>query len=101
MSKTSLDKDKIKILLLEGIHPSCVATLEADGYTDVEFHKKSLPEDKLIQAISDAYIVGIRSATQLTAAVLEKAPRLIAVGCFCIGTNQVDLDCAQVRGVPV
>src|SRR5579862_5091548 len=101
MSKTSLDKDKIKILLVEGIHPSCIAALEADGYTQVEFHKKSLPEDQLIEAISDAYIVGIRSATHLTARVLEHAPRLIAVGCFCIGTNQVDLELAQRRGVPV
>ena len=101
MNKTSLDKGKIKVLLLEGIHPSCVATLAADGYTQIESHRKSLPEDKLIAAISDAYIVGIRSATHLTARVLEHAPRLITVGCFCIGTNQVDLECAQRRGVPV
>jgi D-3-phosphoglycerate dehydrogenase len=101
MTRTSLDKSKIKILLLEGIHPSSVATLEADGYTQIEFHKKSLPEDQLIEAIGDAYIVGIRSATHLTARVLEHAPKLIAVGCFCIGTNQVDLDCAQQRAIPV
>ena len=101
MQKTSLDKGKIKVLLLEGIHPSCVATLDADGYTHIEAHKKSLPEDQLIEAIGDAYIVGIRSATHLTARVLEHAPRLMAVGCFCIGTNQVDLDFAQSRGIPV
>lgn len=101
MAKTSLDKDKIKVLLLEGIHPSCAATFQADGYTQIEYHKKSLPEDKLLKAISDAYIVGIRSATHLTARVLEQAHRLIAVGCFCIGTNQVDLEFAQRRGVPV
>src|SRR5690242_19593662 len=101
MQKTSLDKGKIKVLLLEGIHPSCVATLDADGYTHIELHKKSLPEDQLIEAISDAYIVGISSATHLTARVLEQAPRLIAIGCFCIGTNQVDLDFAQTRGIPV
>ncbi len=101
MTKTSLDKSRIKVLLLEGIHPSCLATLEADGYTQIESHKKSLSEDHLIEAIGDAYIVGIRSATNLTARVLENAPRLIAVGCFCIGTNQVDVDCAQRRGVPV
>jgi D-3-phosphoglycerate dehydrogenase len=101
MTKTSLDKGKIKVLLLEGVHPSCVATLQADGYTQIEAHKKSLPEDQLIEAISDAYIVGIRSATNLTARVLEHAPRLITVGCFCIGTNQVDLEYAQRRGIPV
>jgi len=101
MTKTSLDKSRIKVLLLEGIHPSSIATLEADGYTQIESHKKSLPEDQLIEAVSDAFIIGIRSATNLTARVLEHAPKLIAVGCFCIGTNQVDLDCAQRRGVPV
>jgi D-3-phosphoglycerate dehydrogenase len=101
MTKTSLDKGKIKVLLLEGVHPSCVATLQADGYTQIEAHKKSLPENQLIEAISDAYIVGIRSATNLTARVLEHAPRLITVGCFCIGTNQVDLEYSQRRGIPV
>jgi D-3-phosphoglycerate dehydrogenase len=101
MNKTSLDKSKIKVLLLEGIHPSCSATLQADGYTQIESHKKSMPEEKLIKAVGDVYMIGIRSATHLTARVLEAAPRLIAVGCFCIGTNQVDLECAQRRGVPV
>ena len=101
MSKNSLDKSKIKVLLLEGVHPSCGATLEADGYTQIEFHKKSLPEDRLIEAIGDAYIVGIRSTTHLTARVLEKAHKLIAVGCFCIGTNQVDLDFTQQHAIPV
>src|ERR1044071_9247718 len=101
MNRTSLDKNRIKVLLLEGIHPSCTDALHADGYTHVDAHKKSLTEDRLIEAISDAYIIGIRSATKLTPRVLENAPRLIAIGCFCIGTNQVDLDCAQRRGIPV
>jgi D-3-phosphoglycerate dehydrogenase len=101
MNKFSLDKGKIKVLLLEGIHASCTATLEADGYTHIEPHRKSLPEEQLMEAISDAYIVGIRSATNLTARVLENAPKLIAIGCFCIGTNQVDLEFAQQRGIPV
>jgi len=101
MIKTSLDKSKIKILLLEGIHQSAIDSFRADGYTSIEYHAKSLPEEKLRESISDAYLVGIRSATQLTAQVLEHAPRLIGVGCFCIGTNQVDLDCAQEHGIPV
>jgi len=101
MNKTSLDKSKIKILLLEGIHQSAVEALRADGYTDIEYHPKSMPEPQLREAVRDAYFVGIRSATELTAAVFEAAPRLIGVGCFCIGTNQVDLDCAQERGIPV
>src|SRR3954452_11486966 len=101
MTKTSLDKSKIKILLLEGIHRSAVDSLRADGYTDIEHHPKSLPPAQLRDAISDAYFVGIRSATQLTVDIFEAAPRLICVGCFCIGTNQVDLECARERGIPV
>ena len=101
MTKTSLDKSKIKILLLEGIHQSCVETLKADGYTHIEAHAKALPEDKLIEAASDAFVIGIRSATRLTPRFFENAPRLIAVGCFCIGTNQVHLGSAQTRGIPV
>lgn len=101
MKTTSLDKSKIKILLLEGIHPSAAEAFRADGYTDIEYHPKSLPEGKLLESISDAYFAGIRSATCLTAKVFEHAPRLTGVGCFCIGTNQVDLDTAQGRGIPV
>jgi D-3-phosphoglycerate dehydrogenase / 2-oxoglutarate reductase len=101
MSKTSLDKSKIKILLLEGIHASAVDVFRHDGYTEIEHHPKSLPPAQLKEALSDAYFVGIRSATELTAEVLEAAPRLIGVGAFCIGTNQIDLDFAKEKGVPV
>ncbi|MGA2595614.1 MAG: phosphoglycerate dehydrogenase [Bryobacteraceae bacterium] len=101
MNKTSLDKSKIKVLLLEGVHQSAVDAFRADGYTAIEYHPKSLPEEKLIESIGDAYLVGIRSATQLTSHIFAHAPRLIGVGCFCIGTNQVDLDFAQGRGIPV
>jgi D-3-phosphoglycerate dehydrogenase len=101
MRKTSLDKSKIKVLLLEGIHPSAVEAFRADGYTSIEYHKKSLPEAQLISALRGAYFVGIRSGTRLTAAVLDQAPRLGAIGCFCIGTDQVDLAAAQERGIPV
>jgi D-3-phosphoglycerate dehydrogenase / 2-oxoglutarate reductase len=101
MTKNSLDKSKIKILLLEGVHQSAVDSFRADGYTNIEYHPKSLPDAQLLESIGDAYFVGIRSATQLTARVFDHAPRLIGVGCFCIGTNQVDLDCAQDRGIPV
>ncbi|GAB3112372.1 phosphoglycerate dehydrogenase [Aestuariicella hydrocarbonica] len=101
MAKTSLDKSKIRFLLLEGVHQSAVTTLEQSGYTNVEYLKTAVPEDELIEKIKDAHFVGIRSRTQLTRRVFENAPKLIAVGCFCIGTNQVDLKAAQEHGVAV
>ncbi len=101
MPQTSLDKSKIKVLLLEGVHPSAVEALQQDGYSNIDYHPKSMPEDALKEVVSDAYVLGIRSATQLTEAVLQSAPKLLAVGCFCIGTNQVDLVAARSLGIPV
>lgn len=101
MSKKSLDKSKIKFLLLEGIHQSAIDTLNADGYTNIEHLSTALHEDELIERIKNAHFVGLRSRTQLTRRVFENAPKLIAAGCFCIGTNQVDLDAAQEHGVAV
>ena len=99
--RTSLDKQKIKVVLLEGIHASAVESFHADGYTNVEQHAGALAGAKLRDAVRDAYFLGIRSATHLDAGFFEGAPRLIGVGCFCIGTNQVQLDAAKLRGVPV
>ena len=101
MAKQSLPKDKIKFLLLEGVHPSAVETLQRDGYTNIETHTKALPPEQLKEAIAGAHFVGIRSRTQLTEDVFAAAGKLVAVGCFCIGTNQVDLAAATRRGVAV
>ncbi|MBB6519956.1 phosphoglycerate dehydrogenase [Pseudoteredinibacter isoporae] len=101
MASISLEKSKIKFLLLEGVHQSAIDTLTAAGYTNIEYLKTSLPEDELIAKLADAHFVGIRSRTQLTAKVLASAPKLIAVGCFCIGTNQVDLKAAEELGIVV
>ena len=99
--KTSYPKQDIRVLLLEGVSRTAVDTFRAAGYTQIEFHEKSLPEDELKRRIAEAHIVGIRSRTHLTDDVLAQARRLIAVGCFCIGTNQVDLDAAELAGIPV
>ncbi|WP_418357539.1 MULTISPECIES: phosphoglycerate dehydrogenase [Shewanella] len=101
MAKHSLDKDKIKILLLEGVHQTAVDVLERAGYTNIEYHKASLGEEDLLASIKDAHFVGLRSRTQLTAEVLHHAEKLVAIGCFCIGTNQVDLSTAEKLGIPV
>ena len=101
MSKVSLPKEKIKILLLEGLHQSTLDTLHANGYENIECLKTSLPEEELIAKIKDVHFVGIRSRTQLNEKVIAAANKLVAVGCFCIGTNQVDLVATQMRGIPV
>ncbi len=101
MSQTSFDKAKIKILLLEGVHASAVATFKAAGYTNLELATGALQGSTLAAALADVHMLGIRSRTQLNAEALAAARRLLAVGCFCIGTNQVDLTAAMRGGVPV
>ncbi|ULU25003.1 phosphoglycerate dehydrogenase [Dyella terrae] len=99
--KTSFPKQDIKVLLLEGVSLSAVESFHRAGYSQIEYHEKALPEADLKARIAEAHIVGIRSRTHLTDEVLQQAKRLIAVGCFCIGTNQVDLGSARRLGVPV
>ncbi|MGO4260825.1 phosphoglycerate dehydrogenase [Lysobacter sp. TAB13] len=99
--KTSYPLQDIRVLLLEGVSKTAVDTFRAAGYTQIEYHEKSLPEDELKRRIAEAHIVGIRSRSHLTADVLANARRLVAVGCFCIGTNQVDLEAAELAGIPV
>lgn len=101
MNKFSLSKDKIKVLLLEGLHPSSVETFTEAGYSNIESIKTSLSEDDLIAKIKDVHFIGIRSRTNLNAKVLAAANKLVGIGCFCIGTNQVDLQAAQDKGVVV
>ncbi len=100
MAATSFPKSEIKIVLLENIHPVAAEAFKADGF-HVETVSGALPEDQLAARVRDAHIVGIRSKTQITPRVLDEARRLLAVGAFCIGTNQVALLHANRRGVPV
>ena len=99
--RLSLPKDRIRVLLLEGISDSAVELLAAAGYENVTRMPKALEGPDLAKALQGVHLLGIRSRTQLTAAALEAADRLIAVGCFCIGTNQVDLATAARLAIPV
>ncbi|CCD99818.1 phosphoglycerate dehydrogenase [Bradyrhizobium sp. STM 3809] len=97
----SLPKQKIRVLLLEGVNDSAVRMFEASGYTEVERLPKALGSAELKRMLSGVHMLGIRSRTNLTADVLQAADRLMAVGCFSVGTNQVDLDAARRLGIPV
>jgi D-3-phosphoglycerate dehydrogenase len=100
MAATSFPKEEIKVLLLENIHESASEIFRGEGF-QVERVKGALKEDELVAKIEGVHVLGIRSKTRMTKRVLEHANRLLALGCFCIGTNQVDLAAANVAGVPV
>ncbi|MEZ0218808.1 phosphoglycerate dehydrogenase [Tardiphaga sp. 1201_B9_N1_1] len=101
LPQLSLPKDKIKILLLEGVNDSAVELIEAAGYSSVTRLSKALGGNELKEALKGVHILGIRSRTQITQDVLDAADRLIAIGCFSVGTNQVDIDAARRSGIPV
>ena len=101
MTTISLDKDKIKILLLEDLHANAENYFRSHGYNNLVILKNALDNEELKKKIADVHMIGIRSRTKLTADVFEAAKKLMAVGCFCIGTNQVDLNAAKAHGIPV
>ena len=100
-TKTSYPKEKIRILFLENISDAAVKNFSKHGYVQVEKITKALSEDDLIREIKDVHILGIRSKTHITPKVLDAAKKLQAIGCFCIGVNQVDLHAATEHGVAV
>ena len=100
MRQTSFPKNQIKVLLLENIHPLAVEAFQREGF-QVEAMSVALGEAELKEKLRDVHVLGIRSKTQITDAALASASRLLTLGCFCIGTNQVDLQAAKLRGIPV
>ena len=100
-AKTSYPKEKINILLLEGVHPSGVELFSREGYGNVETFSKAMGEEELIQKIKGVHVLGIRSKTRVTKEALSHADKLLSIGAFCIGTNQIDMDDCTDRGVAV
>jgi D-3-phosphoglycerate dehydrogenase / 2-oxoglutarate reductase len=101
MRNFSLDKSKIKVLLLEGIHENASLFFRQNGYTDIECLNGALSGDELEKKLQTTQIIGIRSRTELRKDLLVKTPKLFAIGCFSIGTNQVDIQDAKMMGIPV
>jgi D-3-phosphoglycerate dehydrogenase len=101
LTSLSFPKEKVQILLLEGVHENAIADLTADGYTSLTRLPGALDENELVARIGDVHLLGIRSRTKVTPRVLDAARRLIAIGCFCIGTDQVALGDARRRAIPV
>jgi len=101
MELTPLKKSDAHFLLLEGVHKNAIHALEKSGYTNIESISHALDEEALIKKIKGVRFIGIRSRTQLTEKVLNAADKLAGIGCFCIGTNQVDLQAAKMKGIPV
>jgi len=99
--ETSYPRDKIKILLLENISDAAVEELRAAGYSDIKKIGGAMSEAELIEAVKGVHLLGIRSKTQITKNIIDAADKLIAIGCFCIGVNQVDLAAATEKGVAV
>ena len=100
-NKTSYPKDKIKILMLENISDAAIKVFKDAGYADIKKISGALSEEQLINEIKQVHMVGIRSKTQITEKVLQHAEKLQAIGCFCIGTNQVNLQAARKKGIVV
>jgi D-3-phosphoglycerate dehydrogenase len=97
----SLAKEKIKILLLEGLHENALQLFNNHQYTNIEYYKDSFEENELAEKIKDVHLLGIRSKTNITPDILEHANKLIAIGCYSIGTNHVDLLATKLKGIPV
>ena len=96
----SFPKNKINVLLLEGVHDDAVEAFKNEGY-NVDYSPDSLSEEDLCEKIKNVHIIGIRSKTKITQKVVDSADKLLAVGAFCIGTKQIDLDACKKKGIAV
>ncbi len=101
MTKLSLSKEKIKVVLLEGVHPDAEKLFKQDGYDNIHIYNSTPTDNELQEILADTHILGIRSRTQLKGQNLAACDKLMAVGTFCIGTNQVDLEQCKIQGIPV
>lgn len=101
MKRMYTPKNKIKIILFENIHPKAAKIFQDEGFTNIENLSSSLKGEELIEKIKDAHMIGIRSATHIRKEILNHCPKLLAIGCYCIGTNQVDLHNSMIKGIPV
>ena len=97
----SFPKDKIKILLLEGVHNSAIIDFKKRGYTNIDMSPNAMSEEELLGCIADYHILGIRSKTNVPSSVIEKGKKLFAIGAFCIGTNQIDIEACKQQGIAV
>jgi D-3-phosphoglycerate dehydrogenase len=98
---TTFPKEKIKMLMLEGVHPAALNLFKENSYSEIESLKSSLGEEELCEKVKDVHLLGIRSKTQLTEKVINSAQKLIGIGAFCIGTNQIDMNAATENGIAV
>ena len=101
MSKLSLSKEKIKVVLLEGVHPLAEESFRNDGYNNIHYLKSSPGKEELKKLLADAHILGIRSRTFINEEILNACNKLMAIGTYCIGTNQINLEKARNHGIPV
>src|SRR5262245_36708423 len=99
--KTSYPKEKMNVLLLEGVHPSAIDLFKKEGYGNVEIFSRALGAEELNKKIKGVHVLGIRSKTQVTSEALSHADKLLSIGAFCIGTNQIDMDGCTDRGIAV
>src|SRR6185369_2655267 len=100
-AKTSYPKEQIKVVLLEGVHKRAIEMFKDAGYSNIEHSGNTLTESELSEKIKGAHVLGIRSKTKVTANVLNSADKLMAIGAFCIGTNQIDMKTAGAKGIAV